>query len=75
MLSYLSFIFLLGAQDKHEDAETSGRRPRGEASGKWRCFAGGGLGALSPQRGSGRSHENFLKGSIFECKKQTILPD
>ena len=50
---------------------------RSVGSGERRCFAGGGRGgggALSPQRGLGRSPENVLKGSIFECKKQTILP-
>ena len=36
------------------------------------CRWGSG-GRWAPQRGLGRSPENFLKGSIFECKKQTIL--
>ena len=45
---------------------------RGVANGEWRCFAGEVWGALSPLRGLGRSLEKFLKGSIFECKKQTM---
>ena len=37
-------------------------RCRGVASGEWRCFAGGGLGALSPPAGFGAEPRKFFEG-------------